>query len=144
MNGRSKVGRSRDGFTLVEVVVIATLLVLVIAGLIRGIIAANQMNYLSAQRVAAFGLCRQRYEQMRAVPRDRFATLTSTNALLATTPVRITHLGGAQAIALTGTCSVAMADFNSPRRKHVTVRVNWEFKGRAYQESASGVLYDKN
>ena len=130
----------REGFTLAEVVVVTGLIALVAAGLVHGIMTVNSLNYLSAQRVSAFGICRERFERMRA---SDFTELTATNQLFATVPVRITHLGGLSGVALTGTCSAVFTDFTGPVRKHIRVSVAWRFRERNHLESINGVIFDK-
>ena len=131
---------NRNGFTLAEVLIVMGLFALVATGMIRGILTVNELNYRSAQRVAAFGICRERFERMKSL---EFGQLTTTNDLFATSAVRLTHLGGRTGVAMTGTCSAVLVDLPDPVRKHITISVTWRFQGRDSTESVSGVIFDK-
>jgi Tfp pilus assembly protein PilV len=130
--------RRRAGLTLTEVIVSVVLVALMIGGVYAGLMNAVSLNYASAQRVAAFGLCRQKLEAIRATA---YADVTAAN--LTSESVFLTHLGGSRRVPITGTRSCAVVDRSNPTRKDVTVSLSWAFRNRTFQESVSGTVYDK-
>jgi type II secretory pathway pseudopilin PulG len=119
---------------MVAVFVVSILL----AGVFSGATRAVQANYAAAQRTAAFGLCKERLEQMRGTDFDRVSEVNFPTGI-----VQITHLGGSQRIPLTGFISNSIVSQVSPPRKEVTVTVWWECRGRTLQESYSGSVVDR-
>lgn len=124
------------GMTLVEVMVAMALTVVGIAAVYAGISQGQRMNYLTAQRVAAFGLCRDTLEQIRGMDYES----VTTNAYSSQT-VQITHLGGSRRIPLMATRTCDIASYSSPPRKAVTVMISWEYRGRTNSECARAVLF---
>lgn len=124
--------------TLVETIVCLMLTCLLLGTVYLGVTRATEGSMMTAQRVAAFGLCRDRFEQMRG---GDFASITATNYPIAT--VTLTHMGGLKHQELTGTISNTITSLASPARKQVSVVVAWTFRGRAFQEYVSGVIVDR-
>jgi type II secretory pathway pseudopilin PulG len=60
------------GMTLVEVVVSMCLVALLLSGLLTGLLRGQQINYATAQRMAASGLCQSKIEEMKAAGYDAF------------------------------------------------------------------------
>lgn len=140
MNRRIQRPGRGAGFTLMELLWTSTLAALIFMGAIKGISTVNQLNYASAQRVVAYGLCRDRLEKMRATPYDALAV---TNAAFVTATVDMTHLGGRNKVRLQGTINCSITDYTAPVRKHCVVTVTWVYRGRTLRETISGILYDK-
>jgi len=129
---------ARDGLTVVEVMVAVLIVGIMLAGVFAGATRAVQANYVAAQRSAAFGLCKERLEQMRGADFD-----SVTEANFPTGTVQVTHLGGSQRIPLTGFISNSIVSQVSPPRKQVTVTVSWACLGRTLQESYIGSVVDR-
>lgn len=125
--------------TLLEVMIATAFVALLVSGIYAGMVQAVGLNYAVAQRVCALGLCRERIEQMRAVD---YSSVTATN--FDTEILRLTHLGGSARLPLPCTRSSIIASLNNPVRKAVTVMVAWNFRGRPYQESVSGMIFDRD
>lgn len=135
---KMKLHRKRAGMTLIEVMIVVALGSLVIIGVYAGISLGTNLNYASAQRVAAFGLCRDLYEQMRG------ADYTNVTAVVfSTTTMRLTHLGGSQHLPQMCTRSCTIDELLNPTRKVVNITVSWNYMGNALQESLDGVVYKK-
>ena len=124
--------------TLIEVLIVVALGSLVIIGVYAGITLGTQLNYASAQRLAAFGLCRDLYEQMRG------ADYTNVTAVVfPTTTMRLTHLGGSQHLPQMCSRSCTINDLTSPTRKAVSITVSWTYMDHDLQETLDGVIYKK-
>lgn len=124
--------------TLVEVLFASAFFMLAIAGAIGGIVLGLHLNYASAQQFAAFGLCKDLYEQMRSVD--------YTNVTVATFPsqtLQLTHLGGDARKALNCQRTSSITERTNPERKVVTTVVRWSYRGKTLQESLTGVIYRK-
>ena len=135
---KKELHRKRAGMTLIEVMIVVALGSLVIIGVYAGISMGTSLNYASAQRVAAFGLCRDLYEQMRG------ADYTNVTAVVfPTTTMRLTHLGGSQHLPQMCTRSCTIDEMLSPTRKVVNIAVSWNYMGNELQESLDGVIYQK-
>ena len=136
--------RSKAGMTIVEVLMAAIFSAILIAGLVSGVIFTNRLNYASAQRVAAFGLCKEWYELMNGGNYTNIA-----ESAYPSETVRLTHMGGTGRLPLMGVRTCQIRELNDPavasdpRRKMVTITVNWHFANRDYQETLNGVIYDK-
>jgi type II secretory pathway pseudopilin PulG len=135
---RSLHSKSREGMTLVEVVVVTILTSLVLLGVITGVVRGNQLNYANGQRMAAFGLCKELYEQMRAAEYTNVTT-----EVFAPTTVRLTHMGGQYRIPLYAQRSCTITNLVDPVRKVVQIQVEWIYKEKELQESLNGVIYQK-
>ena len=129
---------SKSAFTLIEVVVSSILSTMVIGGIYSGIQTGMNLNYASAQNIAAFGLCQERLEQMRGTV---YSDITSTT--FPEESLFLTHLGGSERLPLTATRSSTIADLTNPARKEVTVTVSWDYRGRALSQSITGFVYLK-
>ena len=135
---KKELHRKRAGMTLIEVMIVVALGSLVIIGVYAGISLGTSLNYASAQRVAAFGLCRDLYEQMRG------ADYTNVTAVVfPTTTMRLTHLGGSQHLPQMCTRSCTIDELLNPTRKVVNITVAWNYMGNSLQESLDGVIYQK-
>ena len=130
--------KRKAGMTLIEVLMVVVLGSLVIIGVYAGISLGTHLNYASAQRLAAFSLCRDLYEQMRG------ADYTNVTAVVfPTTTMRLTHLGGSQHLPQMCTRSCTIDEMLSPTRKVVNITVSWNYMGNELQESLDGVIYQK-
>jgi type II secretory pathway pseudopilin PulG len=127
--------------TLVEVMVASGLLFIVSAALISAAVAGTRLNYSSAQHVSAFGLCKERLEQMRALATTNFAGITT--AAFPTETITLTHAGGTIYRALGCSRSSTVTTLDDPLRKSVTISVAWTFAGRNRSERIDTVLYFK-
>ena len=135
---KKELHRKRAGMTLIEVMIVVALGSLVIIGVYAGISLGTSLNYASAQRVAAFGLCRDLYEQLRG------ADYTNVTAVVfPTTTMRLTHLGGSQHLPQMCTRSCTIDELLNPTRKVVNITVAWNYMGNSLQESLDGVIYQK-
>ena len=130
--------KSVSGMTMVEVLVAAVLVSFLAVCVYSVIINGLSLSYGVAQRVAAFGRCKEKLEQMRGAGYDNVTT-----ADCATCSILLTHLGGSRRLPLMADRSCTIADVASPTRKVVTVTVEWTFMGRGFEESVSGAIYDK-
>jgi hypothetical protein len=88
--------------------------------------------------VAAFGLCKDGLEKMRGTEYSNIAT-----GYLAAESVRLGRLGGSECVPLPADRSCLVTELPNPERKVVTVSVDWTYKGRAFGETVSGVIYRK-
>ena len=122
--------------TLVEVIVTVAITSLVLAGVITSVLMGNQINSANAQRVTAFGLCKEWYEQMR--------TVTYTNLLASAYPeeeIQITHMGGMERKPLYGIRSCTITETNNPTRKLVNIQVRWTYRDKELSENLDGAIY---
>jgi hypothetical protein len=124
--------------TLVEVMVASFLLALFIGGVYTGLITGMRMNYATAQRLAAFGLCAERLEQMRGCD---YSTITVNN--FPTETNKLTHLGGSQRVPLNCIRSNIIVSLSNPARKAIAIKVNWVYRGKDYNESINGTIFFK-
>ena len=129
---------ARAGMTLVETIVSLMLACLLLGTIYIGVTRATEGSMMTAQRVSAFGLCRDRYEQMRG---GDFSAITASNYPTAT--VTLTYLGGLTRQPITGTISNTITVLAAPSRRQVRVFVAWNFRGRAFSEYVSGVIVDR-
>jgi hypothetical protein len=127
------------GVTVVEAVVALALVSLVAGSVYSSMVVGSTVCMATAQRIAAFGLCVDQFEQMRGAD---YATVTVSN--YPSTVVRITHLGGTARLPLTGTRSNVVVSLLEPARKQITVTVGWEYRGRSYEESLSGMVFRRD
>ena len=100
---------------------------------------ARQITAASSQRVSAFGLCEARLEQARGID---YSDLVAAN-FPAETGITLSHLSGETQQALLCDRAVAIQNLTSPDRKEVIVTVDWAYRGRALQESSTGILYPR-
>ena len=127
-----------SAFTLIEIMISMGLIGLLCAGVYSCIISGLNLNYASAQRVAAFTLCKEEVEKMRGVG---YLRVTATN--FPAGDVFLTHLGGSARLPMTGTRASTITEYSDPVRKVVDVTVQWDFKGRPFEESLTAVIYRK-
>ncbi|MFH0907248.1 MAG: prepilin-type N-terminal cleavage/methylation domain-containing protein [bacterium] len=139
---RGERNRSRQGMTLVEVVIASVVLMIITAGFISAIVTGTRLNYSSAQHVAAFGLCKGRFEQMREMHMDLFTNITEA-AFPFEPSLPLTHTSGKTQLPLRCTRSTTIRDFDDPIRKEVTIVVAWTFAGKPTQERLDTVIYKK-
>lgn len=130
--------RSRQGMTLVEVLIASVVLMIISAGFISAIVTGSRLNYSSAQHVAAFGLCKGRLEQMRSID---FTNVTE--AAFPSESIPLTYAGGYARTPLTCTRSTTIRDLDVPTRKEVQIDVAWTFAGRPTRERIDTVIYQK-
>ncbi len=135
---KQSVHRHQAGMTLVEVMIAVLLLTLFVAGIYTGLITGLRMNYATAQRLAAFGLCTERLEQMRGCA---YSAITSNN--FPTETNKLTHLGGSARVPLYCVRSNRIVNLPNPTRKAVTVSVHWTYRGVPHTERVDGTLFFK-
>lgn len=128
----------RTGMTLVEVMISLVLLCFLLSAVYQGTNRARWGSNETAQHVAAFGLCRDRFEQMRSG--DNFAGVNYANYTTAT--VRLTHLTGADKQAVMGTISNVIVAAANPSRKDVKIFVSWSYHGNNMTQSLEGTIVD--
>ncbi len=127
----------RSGFTLVEAVLVMAVGGLLVASAIAGVLSINQMNYHSAQRIAALGLCRERLELARS---RAFSELNPTNY---SETVQMTNLGGQRRVPLLAAVNtVVTAHTNPVVRRNVEVTATWTHGRKTFREAAAGIVYD--
>ena len=124
--------------TLVEVLFASSIFVLIIASVLGAVMVGLHLNYAAAQQFAAFGLCKDRYEQMRSVD---YTNVSST--VFTTETIQLTHMGGNARVPLNCQRASFITNMVSPTRKQVTINVQWTYLGKARSESLTGVIYKK-
>lgn len=127
------------GLTLVEVAISMLVIVLLIFAAYSSINRGLDANYEVAQRVVAFGLCRERLEQMRGAGYDNVTTARFTNEIL-----RLTHLGGSQRAPLWAQRRSSITNVYLPTRRQVEVVVEWSFRNRSLSERLVGAIFAKD
>ena len=135
-------GRSRLGMTLIEVMIASGILMLISAGFISAIVTGSRLNYSSSQHVAAFGLCKSRFEQMRGLQMDDYTNITEA-AFPFEPSLSLTHAGGQGRLPLTCSRTTNVRDLESPIRKEVSITVAWTFAGKPTQERLDAIIYQK-
>ncbi len=136
-----KTTKKQHGFTLIEVVIVLAIASTALAAVMSGIISANRLSYSVAQHQAAWGLCQERFEQMRAA--DDFWNITTTN-FTDETDLFLTHLGGSTKVRMLADRTVQIENFmDTPVRKRVTIDVDWEYRGTNQNERLQGMIYLK-
>jgi hypothetical protein len=126
----------RAGLTVVEAVIALVLVALVTAAVYRSMAVGSSVGTVTGQRIAAFGLCADQFERMRGG--DYRAVTVSNHPPEA---VRITHLRGGEGSPILGVRSNTIINLLEPARKQVTVTVTWDYRGRAYEESLTGAIF---
>jgi hypothetical protein len=132
-------GSIRAGLTVVEAVVALVLVALVAGGVYHSMAVVSTAGMVTAQRVAAFGLCVDRLEEMRGAD---YAAVTASNYQPAV--VRVTHFDGASGLPLSGVRSNCVVNLLEPARKQVRVTVTWNYRGKTYEESLTGVIFRRD
>lgn len=133
--GRAAGAGRRDGMTVIEVVISLTLVTMLVAGVYAGVVHGLSMNYSAAQRISSFGLCKELLESLRG---SAYTTI-NTNAYVPE-QVDIARLG-ISGETITGTRSIEVENFYFPPRKRVTVRMQWAYMGRQFEELAIATIY---
>lgn len=148
LNMFSGVMSSRDGFTLTEVVIASTISLTMIYCVYNSLTVGVRGARIMADHVAAHGLCRDRYEQMRGFGYDavNIGNFPATNATL-------THLNGADSIPIDVTVSNTITDsvdFNDitkkklPIRKEIMIYATWTQNGKTRTESLGCSIVKRN
>jgi prepilin-type N-terminal cleavage/methylation domain-containing protein len=138
MKKRLQIYNDCTGMTLVEVVVAAAVIAILSIGIFSSIVQGVYINNNTAQHTVAFGLCRERLEQMRGVG---YASITTNVFSNETLP--LTHLGGFTRTPLTCTLTNTITNLSSPTRKSISVQVEWSYKNRTSTEILYGIIYQK-
>jgi len=126
------------GLSLPEMLIATFLVATLGIGIYTVMVNGLSLNYASAQRVAAFGLCQEVVEQMRG---SEYANVNTNN--FTETNIRLTHLGGSERLPLNATRRSTIADQAGPTRKDITVTVEWTYRGKPFAETATAVLFEK-
>lgn len=121
-----------------EVVIASALIAILAIGVYSSIVQGTFINQNTAQHTVAFGLCRERLEQMRGVS---YASV-NTN-VFANEAMPLTHLGGYTRTPLTCTLSNTITDLSTPTRKAISVTVAWTCRNLTSTEALYGVIYQK-
>jgi len=131
--------RERRGLTIVEVLISMVLLTIIVGAFYTGTELAYRGSTLNAQRVAAYGLCQDRFEQMRG---GSFSDITY--AKYPTQTVRITTGTGLNATnIITGSISSTITNLVNPSRKMISITTQWNYRNRSNQETLVGCLVDR-
>ncbi len=131
--------RDRRGLTIVEVMISMVLLIIIVGAFYTGTEIAYRGSTLDAQRVAAYGLCQDRFEQMRG---GAFSDITY--AKYPTQAVNITTGTGLNATNITtGILSCTISNLAAPSRKMITVTARWNYRSISNQETLVGCLVDR-
>lgn len=126
----------RGGFTLTEVLIVGVCSGLLLSLMVRAVLGINQLNYHSAQRFAAYGLCRERLEEARV------ADYEDLDAGQRVETVRFGHLGGVRRRALEGQMTTLIESHATPLdRRHVEVSIAWRHGDRVFSERAATIVY---
>jgi prepilin-type N-terminal cleavage/methylation domain-containing protein len=131
--------KSRSGMTLIELMVAVFVLAILAPGVYQGMIRGLEFNALSSQHLAASGLGREWLEQMRGLP---YTSVTAANFPLEN--VLLNHVGVMDRIPVQATRSATIQELTSPQRKVVTVRVEWNHRGRVHRQEYPGAIFLKN
>lgn len=124
--------------TIVEVVVASALLAILSIGIFASIVQGTYINQNTAQHTVAFGLCRERLEQMRGVGYASVNTNVFSNEDLP-----LTHLGGFTRTPLTCSLTNTITELTVPTRKAITITVSWSCRDLLSHETLYGVIYQK-
>lgn len=134
--------KTSSGFTLMEVAVAGFLVALLSACVFHGILTVKQNSQTLAQRIAAQGLCLQRYEEMKSVAWNNITTLAfpATNVLLCSLskdPAKGRLMAELSNEIITNTVqdevNVALVD----------ITCSWTFRGRPHSEVLHGMIVDE-
>jgi prepilin-type N-terminal cleavage/methylation domain-containing protein len=129
---------SRDGVTLVEMMIALVILSVIAVGLLHGITTSIRLNYAATQRAAAFSLCMDLYEKMRGA---NYYDVVPTN--FPTETLRLTHLGGSQRVPLYCQRTCQIIEQSNPTRKEIRITVQWVYMGRTLRETLDGMIFAK-
>lgn len=133
--------KTSSGFTLMEVAVAGALVALLSACVFRGILTIKDHARATADRIAAQGLCMERYESMKAVAWENVdeSGFPSTNILLSSLSKDPTK----------GRLMAEISNVIEPdileggvQVKNVEITCSWTFRGRPRSETLRGVIVD--
>lgn len=139
----TKPATRRRPMTLLEVAIACMILGLLSIAVLNGILTASASAHISAQYAAAFGLCDEKMEEIRAIsyedvvgdnfPPEEDLVLTHTEAspqvdIFCEREVTIED-------------SDDLAELANPVGKRITVRVTWEFGGREHVQSLQTMIF---
>ncbi len=131
----------KQGFSIVEVVIATFLVTFVGAGVVSGVITSQRLNYINAQRVAAFGLAKAKIEELHGVG---YEELTERyGSIQQEIDLELVNLGGVNQVMIPARRTTFLSDLTDPERKQVTVTVEWDFQGREIQENIETLLYPR-
>ena len=135
--------RRSPGFTLMEVAVAGFLVALLSACVFRGILTVKQNSQALAQRIAAQGLCVQRYEEMKSVAYEVIdeTTFPMTNVLLCSLSKDPTK--GRLMAEITNGVTEFIEDSGHLKWKNVDITCRWTFRGRLHTETLHGMIVDE-
>lgn len=128
-----------SGMTLIEVVLSMLLVTVLVGAICKGLTHSVAVNYMVAQRIAAFSLCKDSLEQMRGMEYSTVSTNLFTNEV-----IQLTHLGGTARLPLTAVRTIDINSQTNPTRKAVTINIAWNYRGRQLSESVDGMLLYKD
>lgn len=131
--------RGAAGFTLAEVMISLLLVTMLIAALVQSIMVGRSLTYSNAQRVAAFGMCKAKLEEMRGMD---YTQLVTTN-FADEADLRFAHLSGAEQIPITCARTVELTPQTDPERTDVSVQVDWNYRGVALVERVDATVYPR-
>ena len=106
---------------------------------IRGIIITETLNQANEQAVVAFGMCKAQLEDAMGrhfddVERSNFPRERN---------IPLTHLGGTDHVPITCTRWTSIAEKSNPMRKIIRTHIQWEYRGKRFRSSVTGVKYPK-
>lgn len=131
---------TRSGFTLMEVAVAGALVAILSACVFRGILTVKHNSQTLAQRIAAQGVCMQRYEEMKAVAFENVdaSGFPATNVLLSSLSKDPSK--GRLMADISNTITPDVQD--GVQVKKVDITCTWTFRGRTRTEALHGVIVD--
>jgi hypothetical protein len=106
---------------------------------IRGIVITETLNQANEQAVVAFGMCKAKMED--AMGRH-FEDVVASN-FPRERDIPLTHLGGTVHIPIECTRWTSIAEQSDPTRKIIRTHVQWEYRGKRFRSSVTGVKYPK-
>jgi type II secretory pathway pseudopilin PulG len=138
---KARPSASKDGMTLLEVLIASSLSVLLIAGIFASLENADRGACIGSQYVAAFGRGRELVEHMRG---QSYANVTSANYTNETGLV-LTDVVGSQLIQIPcdRTSTITNAVPAVPEGKDVMVTVQWTFRGKTNTVYVYTTIYKK-
>lgn len=108
-----RVGKKRNGMSLVEVLMASLVLVLLLGGVGTSIVFALRLNYTNTQRFAAFALCKQKIEELQDLEFARVPTgmtLTGGKYVLVENNMTLSAQGYDGKSSITGTRRTEITD----------------------------------
>lgn len=130
--------QNQSSFTLVEVMVTMAIFSLIIATVLSSLVQISKFNYMSAQKVVAFGLA---YDALENLKSENYADVTSGHALLTPEEVKLTHLGGKNRVALNAWRWGEVEEKFSPQRKVITIWIGWTYQDKHHFEKVDGTIF---